>query len=127
MTDLTAITGRITDNVGFTYKLQCRESGMAEWLTMDEGSGIDITGELGVFDPTVLRNGIHEIRVIATDPAGNTGRAYTCAIVDGGMKLGQLEFALEDLSSPQLGMPLDLIRKYDSRAQGFSLNDFGPG
>ena len=125
VTDLTAITGSITDNVGFTYKLQCREIGMTRWLTMEEGAGVSITGDLGTFDPTVLRNGVHEIRVFATDPAGNTGVAYTCAIVNGGMKLGQLVFGVNDLSIPQLGFPLTISRQYDSRAQDFG--DFGPG
>jgi hypothetical protein len=56
----------------------------------------------------------------------SSGRAYTCAIVDGGMKLGQLEFALEDLSSPQLGMPLTLYANTTAGRRVFRLTTSAP-
>ena len=47
------------------------------------------------------------------------------AVVDGGLKVGQLAFGVEDLSCSQVGFPLALERRYDSRSRG--PGDFGPG
>ncbi|MCP4017148.1 MAG: PKD domain-containing protein, partial [Delftia sp.] len=123
--DLYAVTGSVSDDSGVSYKLQSREKGASEWITFAQGSGASVSGELGVLDATVLRNGIHEIRLYAEDLSGNASAMTTCAVVDGGLKVGQVAMGFEDMSFPDMGFPLSLTREYDSRAQG--PGDFGPG
>ncbi|MCP4350673.1 MAG: PKD domain-containing protein, partial [Desulfobacterales bacterium] len=123
--DLYAVTGSVSDESTVSYKLQSREKGASEWITFAQGSGTSVSGELGVFDPTVLRNGIHEIRLYAEDLSGNASAVTTCAVADGGLKVGQVTMGFTDMSFPDMGFPLSFTREYDSRAQG--PGDFGPG
>ncbi|MCP4133710.1 MAG: PASTA domain-containing protein, partial [bacterium] len=125
VTDLYSIQGEVSDEAGVSYTLQMREDGASEWITFAEGVTSSIEGELGVFDPTVLRNGIHRIRLYAEDLSGNSTIVENCAMVEGGLKVGQVILPATDLSIPRPGMPLTLEREYDSRAQG--PGDFGPG
>ena len=127
VTDLYPITGSVFDENDFSYQLMAREKGTTEWVTFAEGtgSGAAITGELGVFDPTIRRNGVYEILLGAEDAAGNTASVYGCALVEGGLKVGQVEIPAADMSLPQLGFSLSLDRQYDSRSTGSG--DFGPG
>ncbi|MCP4130823.1 MAG: hypothetical protein GY754_07560, partial [bacterium] len=126
VTDLYSIGGSISDDNGeVSYRLEMREDGASEWITFAEGDGSEIEGELGVFDPTILRNGIHRMRLYAEDLSGNSTVVENCAIVEGGLKVGQVNLPVADLSIPRPGMPLNIEREYDSRAQG--PGDFGPG
>ncbi|RLC14055.1 MAG: hypothetical protein DRI57_15140, partial [Deltaproteobacteria bacterium] len=121
--DLYPVFGTVSDPGGVTYKLQCREKGASSWITFEENSGASFSGELGVFDPTVLRNGVHEIRLHAEDSAGNVSAEVFPVIVDGGLKVGQVTIPAADVSLPAPGFPLSLSRQYDSRAQ--TPGDFG--
>ncbi len=124
VTDLYTITGSVYDENGVVYKLQLREQGTSTWVTFAEGEGTDITGDLGLFDPSVLKNGIYEIRLHAEDLAGNVTIDTGCMVVDGELKLGQVILPVEDINIPNQGFPLSLVREYDSRS---TEGDFGPG
>lgn len=125
--DLYPVFGTVSDTGGgVSYKLQCREKGASSWITFAEGeTGTSLSGELGVFDPTVLRNGVHEIRLYAEDSQGNAAAEVFPVIVDGGLKVGQVTIPSADMSLPAPGFPVSLSRQYDSRAQ--VSGDFGPG
>jgi RHS repeat-associated protein len=124
VTDRYTINGLVSDSNGVVYELQYREKGTTAWTTFAEGKGTDIDGELGTFDPSLVRNGIYEIRLYAEDLNGNVSTDMGCMIVDGQLKLGQVVLPVSDVNIPDQGFPLSLTRQYDSRvAQG----DFGPG
>jgi RHS repeat-associated protein len=125
VTDLYTVTGTVADPGGVSYQLFHREQGSNQWIYFAEGSGNTITGSLGVFDPTVLKNGVYEIALYAEDLLGNSASALGCALVDGGLKIGQVNLPTTDISLPDMGFPLSLEREYDSRNQGSG--DFGPG
>lgn len=76
-------------------------------------------------DPTVLPNGIYQIRVTSTSSAGGTSTSTTSAVVDGQLKLGRYTTAVADHEVGLAGLPLQVIRSYDSfdKATG----DFGVG
>ncbi|MCP4138554.1 MAG: hypothetical protein GY754_46780, partial [bacterium] len=93
--------------------------------TFAEGDGSEIEGELGVFDPTILRNGIHRMRLYAEDLSGNSTVVENCAMVEGGLKVGQVNFPIVDMEIPQIGFTMVSGREYDSRLQ--EPGDFGPG
>ncbi|MDY6905890.1 MAG: PASTA domain-containing protein, partial [Thermodesulfobacteriota bacterium] len=124
VTDLYAITGSVSDISGLTYTLAARPDGGNQWQTFASGSGTSISGELGVFDPSIRPNGVYEIRLQARDLSGNTNAAYGCVLVDGNLKLGALTLPQTDLTIPAPGMPVVLERVYDSRITD---GDFGPG
>ena len=84
------------------------------------------TGSLGHLDPTLLLNGIYEIRLVAEDTQGVSAFAGPLAVVvDGNMKVGAFSLAFEDLSVPVAGIPISIVRTYDSRDA--RVGDFGPG
>ncbi|MCP4572512.1 MAG: hypothetical protein GY838_09205, partial [bacterium] len=127
VTDLTAITGAVTDAGPVYYGLYYRERGSNGWSVLGSGQSDDgsITGELGVFDPTLLRNGVYEIILYGMDHNGNYDMDMGCVLVDGGMKVGVVNLPAVDVSIPDQGFPLSLEREYDSRDTG--PGDFGPG
>ncbi len=84
--DLYPVFG-VSDPGGVSWKLQCREKGASSWITFAEDSGTSFSGELGVFDPTVLRNGVHEVRLYAEDSAGNVSAEVFPVVVDGGLNI----------------------------------------
>ncbi|MCP3870959.1 MAG: hypothetical protein GY703_23255 [Gammaproteobacteria bacterium] len=120
-----SILGSVSDDTYVYYELAMRESGAQEWIPFESGEGEAFDGELGTFDPTVLRNGVHHIQLYALDTSGNIATREICALVDGQLKVGQVNFSQIDHSLPAPGVPLTVAREYDSRAQG--PGDFGPG
>ncbi|MCP4693632.1 MAG: hypothetical protein GY859_36695, partial [Desulfobacterales bacterium] len=127
VTDLTSITGTVSDAGPVFYGLYFREQGANAWISLKYGKSDNgsITGELGLFDPTLLRNGVYEIILYAMDLNGNYAMDQGCALVEGGMKIGVVNLPAVDVSMPEQGFPLSLEREYDSRDAG--PGDFGPG
>jgi len=124
VTDRYSITGTVADISGVLYFLDARLQGETEWQTLAQGFGTDISGELGVFDPTTKPNGVYEIRLYAEDLAGNVSTAFGCLVADGNLKLGAVILPSIDLSLSAPGLPVALERTYNSRVTG---GDFGPG
>lgn len=130
----TDITGSLTGGDVAAYTLQARAcaddpADPASWRTLADGAApLGAPGApavLGTLDPTLLRNGAYELRVIAADLFGGvtTFSGHT-VIIEGAMKVGHFQLAFEDLNIPLSGIPVQLIRSYDSR--GTSASDFGP-
>jgi hypothetical protein len=89
VTSLYSLTGTIAEEGSFTYQLLFREKGAVDWRVLSEGQGSgSLTGELAVFDPTLLVNGVYEIKLLAEDANGNVGFDTGCALVDGKLKPG---------------------------------------
>ncbi len=130
----TDIAGTLTggDVATYTLQLRSRATGQeteADWQTLATGAApVGVPGVpavLGRIDPTLLRNGAYELRVIAADLFGATTVFDGHSIVlDGGMKVGPFQLSFEDLNMPLVGIPVQLLRSYDSR--GTSAADFGP-
>ncbi|HEY6248722.1 MAG TPA: RHS repeat-associated core domain-containing protein [Candidatus Angelobacter sp.] len=89
------------------------------------GASLGTGAALGTFDPTVLLNGIYTIRLTATDVTGNTGTISTVVSVAKNAKVGNLTLAFNDLTVPVPGVPIQIMRMYDSRDK--SQGDFGIG
>ncbi len=128
----TAILGTFTGDLLDTYTLQYRAIARecSDWQTFASGSApvgeIDEPAPLGTFDPTLLLNGVYEIRLTATDLIGREWTTPpTSLVVDGGMKVGHFQVAFNDLEIPLAGMPVTITRTYDSR--DLCPGDFGRG
>ncbi|MGF1531708.1 MAG: LamG-like jellyroll fold domain-containing protein, partial [Puniceicoccaceae bacterium] len=123
-----AITGTAASALLDYYEVRLRPAngpGPRPWQTLDRRTAPVEEGTLATLDPTLLRNGIYEIQLLVRDQIGRLAvtpvRHITLA---GGMKVGHFQLAFEDLSIPLSGIPIQLIRSYDSR--GHSAGDFGP-
>lgn len=101
------------------------ESSVQESILVATGNRSIVNGDLGTLDTSQLLNGMYRLELEAIDALGRIARASTTIVVDGGMKVGNLSLAFEDLSIPVSGIPMQVVRSYDSRdtRQG----DFGIG
>jgi RHS repeat-associated protein len=99
--------------------------GAATWITVASGTGPVSNTVLGSYDPTLLLNGTYAIRLTAIDDAGQAASISRSVIVTGNQKVGNFTVSFEDLSVPVAGLPIQLIRTYDSRDK--RIGDFGIG
>jgi len=126
----TPIIAAVESSILASYELQYRpqDSSLDEnegWLTITSGTQA-VTGPLCEFDPTLLLNGTYEIRITALDLLGRESITEVVTItVDGSMKVGNFSIAFNDLSIPLVGIPIEIIRSYDTRDK--RIGDFGPG
>ena len=95
------------------------------WTTIASGSVPVSNGLLGTFDPTLLLNGTYAVRLVATDAGGQVSATSVSAVVSGGEKVGNFTINFNDLLMPVVGLPIDVVRTYDSRDK--RMGDFGVG
>lgn len=130
-TELTSITF-ITDVIGTAYSdflanwaLAFRSQGESQWTPLASNTAPVINGILGQFDPTLLLNGLYELQLTATDYTGQVATTQVSVIVEGNLKLGHFTLPLLDLEVPIAGLPIQVVRTYDSRNK--QEGDFGVG
>src|SRR5262249_47323875 len=75
--------------------------------------------------PTLLRNGVYELRLTATDTANRSTAVSRFVVVRDNQKVGQFTVSFVDLEVPVAGLPIRATRTYDSRDKGEG--DFGFG
>lgn len=121
----TSIIGSASSEILESYELEYRSVDSDIWTEIASGTISVDDGELGVLDPTGMLNGVYEIRISATDRLGRTASETVSVVVEGGMKVGNLSLAFEDLSLPVSGIPMQVVRSYDSRDR--TQGDFGIG
>jgi RHS repeat-associated protein len=103
--------------------------GEVAWSVLSSNTVSVVSNTLAVFDPTLLLNGIYELRLTATDVAGrSTVTEPITLIVDRNLKIGLFTVSFNDLAVPVPGLPLQITRTYDSRAAAAGIQgDFGIG
>ncbi|MCP3912733.1 MAG: hypothetical protein GY713_17465, partial [Actinomycetia bacterium] len=94
--------------------------------TVATGAGDPSNTTLGSFDPTTRPNGIWVLRVEVTDSTGGVSWRETTIVVDGNLKLGRYAVTYQDLDVPVAGIPLRVLRTYDT-VDRTSPGDFGYG
>jgi hypothetical protein len=85
------------------------------------GSGI-----IGTLDTTLLQNGGYWIELSATDSTGVSQYNVALITVAGTYKPGRVTGSITDLTVPAPGLPISIIRTYDSLERG-QVEDFGNG
>lgn len=93
--------------------------GGQDWTLLCQGSGETLGSDCRV-DPTKLLNGMYVLRVQA-GPSILDRRI----LISGQQKIGQFTVSYVDLTVPVAGMPIQVIRTYDSRDT--RRGDFGMG
>jgi len=101
----------------------------AGWATLASGNTSVVSNTLATFDPTMLLNGIYQVQVVATDLLDRSAFSQvTTLVVDRNLKIGQFTISFNDLSVPVPGLPIQIVRTYDSRAAAAGIQgDFGTG
>ena len=79
---------------------------------------------LAVMDLTTLRNGVYEVE-LKVNQGGRSSMHLIRFVLESQAKVGQFIFSERDLVLPVNGLPLAVIRTYDSF--NASSGDFGPG
>ncbi len=122
----TPVYGTIQSALLDSWRLEHRAAGGDEWTAFATGSAEAANKPLGTLDPTLLRNGIYHLRLSASDITGRTAITPEVGIVVvDNMKVGHFSLAFEDFNVPVSGVPIRVIRTYDSRDA--TPGDFGPG
>ena len=117
VTEPTDVRGSVASDSLLAWRLEYREPSLTEsWRTIATGdTPVAADSLLGRFDPTLQLNGIYELRLVATDQAGRTASDTRGVVVEGNFKVGQFSLSFEDLSVPVSGIPIQVMRTYDSR------------
>jgi RHS repeat-associated protein len=127
----TNIIGTADSPILQSYQLQYRfknPDGAAPnaWVTFANGTTSVDNGVLGTLDPTIMLNGIYEMQLVAIDSSGQSSATDIQTFsVERNLKIGQFSLSFQDLNVPVSGIPIQIVRTYDSRDQ--RTDDFGVG
>ncbi len=121
----TDVVGSVASADLLGWKLEQRLRGEGAWTTFAAGASAVSNAALGQLDPSLLVNGIYEVRLTATDNAGRSAQATTIVVVRDNLKVGNFSVAFVDLEVPVAGQPIRVTRTYDSRDT--RKGDFGYG
>ncbi len=125
VTEPTDVVGTADDPNLQDWRLEWRRMGSGTWVTLATGDGPVVDGVLGQVDPTRVKNGLHELRLVVRDTGGLTGVATRRVVVRGQQKIGHFSVSFVDVDVPVGGLPIRVGRTYDSRDT--SRGDFGHG
>jgi hypothetical protein len=101
----TEIIGTIATSRLIEYTLSYAPKGSTTFTEFWKGTTAVTNGTLGTFDPTLLKNGIYDIRLLAIDSNGRNLGVDTTWRVTGDMKVGNFTVTFADLSIPVAGLP----------------------
>ncbi|MCP3958903.1 MAG: hypothetical protein GY719_13710 [bacterium] len=121
----TDVVGSVRSDLLERWELAYRLKGDAAWTTFATGDTPVIDDFLGVFDPTLLVNGFYEIRLEAMDFQQRSAAVTVDVIVEGRLKVGHFSLSFIDLDVPVVGLPIQVMRTYDTR--DLRPGDFGAG
>jgi RHS repeat-associated protein len=109
------------------YRLNTDDgSATTPFVTLATGTTPVANGVLGTFDPSLLLNGLYTIQLSSTDSNGQTSKAAVNVTVSRNRKLGFFTISFNDLTVPLPGLPVQIVRTYDSRNRN-TQGDFGFG
>ncbi|HVG10277.1 MAG TPA: RHS repeat-associated core domain-containing protein [Thermoanaerobaculia bacterium] len=121
----TEVRGTVTSDRLESWTLSYRSHGESESTVFATGTTPVVNGRLGTLDPTLLLNGGYAIELTATDFNGQIVTIGIDVSVEGQMKIGNFALAYQDLEVYASGLPIQILRTYDSRDR--RQGDFGIG
>src|SRR5215467_8059792 len=127
ITTRTPVTANITGgNWTLAYALNGDDGATTlQFITIATGTGAVSNASIGTFDPTLLLNGAYVIRLTSIDSLGNPAVDQVGVVVRGQQKIGNFTLSFNDLTIPVAGLPITIVRTYDSRDK--RVGDFGVG
>lgn len=123
------VVGSVRSGLLDTWTLSYRASGAsnaaAPFVTLATGNTPVESAALGSLDPTLLLNGMYDLKLAALDFQGQLVETTVPIVVDGQRKVGIFTLAFSDLRVPLSGLDIEILRIYDSRDK--QQGDFGIG
>jgi len=125
ITGPTSVTASLTGSAAMNWEMDYQLAGNTTWTPF--ASGIQSTSGTisGPLDTTLLLNGQYLVRLLVVDANGDKAGEQITVVVKGGQKVGYFTLSFNDLTLPVPGLPISIIRTYDSRDK--SAGDFGAG
>ncbi len=93
---------------------------------MTKGTQNVTNQQVANLDPRLLANGSYLVKITAFDFSGNGNVQGVILNVTGQNKPGEFSLEYTDLSIPLTGVPIEIIRRYNS-LESASQGDFGYG
>ncbi|MEM9189324.1 MAG: putative Ig domain-containing protein [Myxococcota bacterium] len=125
LTYLHDVVGTVEDDNLLGYTVSLRRTNEDTFVEVFGGATTVTSDVLGVLDTTLLENGYYELRLRAEDVNGLTAEDSVRIRVDGQAKVGVVELSFVDMAVNMVGIPLTVVRSYDSRRK--DVGDFGYG
>jgi len=128
-TEITALTdfiATIADDSLVSWQLAVKSVSNPGLTILGSGSDPIANQPIATFDPTMLTNGLYQVIFQAVDANGRSTAISNSYRVAGDLKVGNFSFTVEDISIDMMGLPLKVLRTYDTRRKGEAL-DFGQG
>jgi RHS repeat-associated protein len=126
ITTSTNLVGSVASTALSSWTLEFHMQNESIFRPIATGTTAVTNAVLGTFDPTLVLNGNALIQLRATDTAGQTSIAGPITVVViGSQKIGNFTVSFNDLSVPVAGLPIQVVRTYDSRNK--TAGDFGVG
>jgi YD repeat-containing protein len=122
----TDLRGTVADDTLASWRLEIAEPGSDQFEPIGSGNTVLANGVLATLDPRALMNGFYRLRLSATDVAGLSSFVEASIEVASATKTGQYLRSETDLTVTLDGVPLSLVRMYDSLARD-RVGSFGPG
>ncbi len=123
------VVGTVRSNLLSSWTLSYRASGVSNvsdpFVTIASGNTPLESALLGSFDPTLLLNGMYDLKLEALDFQGRIVEATVPIVLDGQRKIGHFTLSFSDLQVPLSGLDIEVVRTYDSRDK--KRHDFGVG
>jgi hypothetical protein len=121
-------TGTAADANFAYYRLLIRPAGDPNdaWQELSRSYQPVNGGTLGSLDPSQLPNGLYDTALQVFDSNGLASIIGVPVEVRGDLKLGPFQIAFEDLSADAAGIPVRVVRRYDSLKRNQN-QDFGFG
>ncbi|MCP4659125.1 MAG: hypothetical protein GY856_27260, partial [bacterium] len=104
VTEPTDLIGTVGSALLESWTLAWRAVGEGDWIELASGVYPVTDAKIGVFDPTLLLNGLYEIELKAVDLQGREVRESIAVSVEGGMKIGNFTLSFLDLAIPLAGL-----------------------
>lgn len=108
-----------------SYKLEYAPIGTKNYTLIKEGTEAVNANILGKLDPTLMNNGLYSLKLTVYSEKKNVSSEIVVS-VEGNMKIGNFSIAFQDMDVNVAGLPLTVIRSYDSRSRN-TKDDFGYG
>jgi RHS repeat-associated protein len=119
------IVGTASDANFLKYVLEIAPFETGTFSTLAVGTTPVTDGTLATLDPTTLVNDLYVLRLTVIDRADNRSQTEITVQLNRDKKVGNFTLAFQDLNVPMAGIPISVVRSYDSRDK--SLGDFGIG
>jgi RHS repeat-associated protein len=118
------IIGTASDAHLLRYRLELSRVDATTSTIIGSGTAPVVNGVLGRLDPTLLENGLYRVLLIVEDTNAQVSFDQRVYQIDGA-KVGHSRLSFVDLEVPVAGIPITVVRTYDSRVN--EERDFGFG